>query len=525
MRKKSANIPSDIRPTLFVILDGFGLSSTTTKENAITEESAPHIFGYMKAYPFAKLAAHGKDVGLFPDQAGNSEAGHLNIGAGRLVKQDIVEITEAIADGTFFKNEAFHQGVLHAQKYKSAVHLMGLLTDGQSAHAHPDHLYALLQYFRKKKIKNVFIHLFTDGRDASPHSAVEYLSLLRKKMKNGEKIATVSGRFYAMDRNKTWERTKQTYDALVQAKGFYANSAEEAILAAYNRKENDEYIQPTVIQEGQKPVASISDNDVVVFFNTRSDRARQLAKVFIQKDFNKKNPGSFRRTKKPHNVKFVALTDFGPDLDEALVAFPSPDIDNCLAKAVGESYRQLYISETEKYAHVTYFLNGGYPDPINGEKRELLSSAKRYSYVQFPQMRTAEITKKILEYTKKDLYNFVVVNFPNVDMVGHTGNMQAAKKAVQCADANVHKLVQYFLKKNGRVIITADHGNAEIMIHPKTGAAMTEHTTSKVPFIVIDEHLKSAKLKSGRLSDVAPTILAILGIKKPKEMTGRSLLH
>lgn len=522
-KSEKANIKG-ARPTLFIILDGFGLADTKDKGNAITPETAPHIFSYMQEYPHAELIAHGRDVGLFPGQVGNSEAGHLNIGAGRVVKQDIVMISDAIKDGTFYKNEALHQGILQAQELKSNVHVMGLLTDGNSAHAHPDHVSAILEYCRKQKVKNVFLHLFTDGRDSTPHSAVSYLSVLEKYMKNGERIATVCGRFYAMDRAKQWDRTEKAYKALAEGKGLTADCAEEAITTAYNRGESDEYIQPTVIIEHDKPVATICDNDVIIFFNTRSDRARQLTKAFIQDQFNARNVGSFKRGKVLKNLKFIAMTDFGPDLGSVLTAFPSADVENCLAKAVGNNYKQLYISETEKYAHVTYFINGGYPEPINGEARELLPSTKHHSFTEHPQMRTNDITKKIISYLDKNVYNFIVANFPNADMLGHTGDMKAAKKGIQTVDENVEKLVKAFFRKKGRVVIVGDHGNAEEMLDVKTGEALTEHTDNPVPFIIIDKELRGKKLKGGRLADVAPTLLELMGIAKPREMTGRNLL-
>lgn len=512
------------QPTLFIILDGFGIANIKNKGNAITPHNAPNIFSYMKDYSNSKLIAHGKDVGLFAGQPGNSEAGHLNIGSGRVVKQDIVMISDAIEDGTFFKNEALHQGILHAKERTSNIHIMGLLTDGHSAHAHPDHMYALLAYCRKHTIKKVFLHLFADGRDSTPHSAIEYLSALRKNMRNGEKIASISGRFYAMDRAKQWDRTEKAYEALVEGKGLIAQSAEEAIMSAYNRGENDEYIQPTIIVERNKPIATIKDNDVIIFFNTRSDRARQLTKALVQNQFNPKNPGSFKRAKVLENLKFIAMTDFGPDLEHVLTAFPSADVENCLAKAIGDRYKQLYISESEKYAHVTYFINGGYPEPINGEHRELLPSTKHHSFVEKPEMRTNDITKKIISYVEKGKYDFIAANFPNADMLGHTGNLEATEKAIRIIDENVQKLVSVFLQKKGRVVIVGDHGNAEKMIDPETGKILTEHSTNPVPFIIIDKNARGGKLKNGRLADIAPTLLELMGIPKPKEMTGKSLL-
>lgn len=512
------------KKTLFIIMDGFGLSSKKVG-NAITPKTAPNLFGYMKKYPTAKLKAHGVHVGLFPGQQGNSEAGHFNIGAGRVVEQDLVRIWKSIADGTFFKNEAFKQGLNHAKKHNSNIHLMGLLTSHHSAHAHPEHVYALLELFRREKLKNVYLHLFTDGRDSPPHSAVKHLHALHKSMKH-EKVASVMGRFYAMDRNKLWERTLQAYNAMVMGEAQYqATSVEEAISQGYNRGETDEYISPTILTEKGKPVAKLGNNDVIFFFNARSDRARQLTKAFVQQEFHKKNKGAFRRKKFPKNIRFVAMTDFGPDLPGIFTAFPSPDINNCLAKVIGETYRQLFLSETEKYAHVTFFLNGGFPEPINGEKRELMRSTGHYTYADHPQMMSYEVAKKVEEYFQKDTYDFVCVNFPNADMVGHTGNLEAAKKAVSHMDEAIAGLAKYMLSINGQVIITADHGNAERMINEKTGESMTEHTTNPVPFIVIRKDAKDIKIKkTGKLADVAPTILKLMNLKKTMDMTGNELI-
>lgn len=513
-------------PTLLIILDGFGLTDPTKPGNAITPSTAPNIFGYMKKYSSTTLKAHGNDVGLFPDQEGNSEAGHFNIGAGRIVEQDAVRISHAISDGTFFKNESFKQAISHAKKTHGAVHIMGLLTDGQSAHAHPEHLYSLLQYCEAQKVKQVYLHLFTDGRDSSPHAAIQYVKLLRKHMTPRMQIATLMGRFYAMDRNKLWHRTEMAYDAIVRGKAeHYSESVESAIAQAYNRNETDEYLRPTVLTTHGKPIATVEDGDAIIFFNARSDRARQLTKAFVQPAFNKLNPGSFKRKKVFTTIRFVAMTDFGPDLPEILTAFPSPDIEMCLAKAIGEHRKQLYISETEKYAHVTYFINGGFADPINGEERELIRSSGHYTYADHPQMMTKEVVNKIVGYVKKGTYDFITVNFPNADMVGHTGNFKAAQKAIRILDKEVDRLVRTVLQKNGHVIITADHGNAEEMFNEKTGEVVTEHTTNPVPFIVISKHQSSLRLrKHGRLADVAPTILKLLGIEKPEEMAGKTLL-
>lgn len=514
------------RLTLLVILDGFGLAHPKNPGNAITPETAPNIFSYLKQYPATALRASGAAVGLFPNQKGNSEAGHLNIGAGRLIKQDLVQISEAIHDGTFFKNEAFKQALYHVQKYQTAAHLMSLLTDENSAHAYPEHLYALLECIREQRVNKVYLHLFTDGRDSSPHGAPKFLHELRGQLLAHEQIATVMGRFYAMDRNKNWDRTRQAYEAMVSGKGSCtAVSAEAALEQSYNLGETDEYVCPTVVVENNKPVATIGDNDAIFFVNARSDRARQLTKAFVQPDFEKVNPGAWRRRQAPKNIRFVAMTDFGPDLPGIFTAFPSPNIDRALAQAIGDSYRQLYISETEKYAHVTYFINGGHPQPINGEARELLRSDRVRSYVKKPGMRARQLTDRILAYLKKHQYNFICVNYPNADMVGHTGNVEAAKAAVRILDEQVRRLVEATLKKDGQVLLVADHGNAEEMANVKTGEMMTEHTGNPVPFVLLRSDVAGVKMKSeGRLADVAPTLLKLMGIAKPKQMTGHSLI-
>lgn len=512
------------RPTMLMILDGFGLANAKNAGNAITPETAPFVFGLMKKYPHSTLKTYGENVGLFHGQQGNSEAGHMNIGAGRIVKQDLVQISEAIHDGTFFKNEAFKQAIHHVQKYKTAVHIMGLLTDGNSAHARPEHLYAVLEYLRRNDVKKVFLHLFTDGRDSSPHGATNYLHELRSHMLAHEKIATVTGRFFAMDRNKIWERTQKAYDAMVLGKGCTAPDAEEALAQSYNRGDTDEYICPTVILENNKPTATIKDNDAIFFINARSDRARQITKAFVQPDFEKKNGGTFKRGKVPKNIRFVAMTDFGPDLPGLFTAFPSPDIKGCLPAVIDGAYRQLYISETEKYAHVTYFINGGYADPLNGETREVVKSPPIRSYADQPEMNTKQLVEHIVNYLKKDVYNFICVNFPNPDMVGHTGNFEACKKAIKIVDDGVKEVVDELLKQNGRALIIADHGNAEEMINLKTNEIDTEHSVNPVPCILVGKNLQVKKISDGILADVAPTLLKLMGLKKAKEMSGRPLI-
>jgi 2,3-bisphosphoglycerate-independent phosphoglycerate mutase len=517
--------PTSQAPVVLVILDGFGLAEPGPG-NAITRETAPNIFRYMQEYPSTTLKAHGDAVGLFPHQSGNSESGHFTIGSGRIIKQDLVYISDAITDGTFFKNTAFIEALRYATDHQSNIHILGLLTDHQSPHARPDHLYALLDYFRSHQFDRIYLHLFTDGRDAPPHSAVQYLQELRQHMRSNEKIASIMGRHYAMDRNKNWDRTEKAYRTLIEGVSMHTSkSAEEAIAAAYNRGETDEYIEPTIIvDESATPIATVRDSDVICFFNARSDRARQITKAFVQTEFEQKNPGTFTRSVVPARTRFVAMADFGPDLDHILTAFPSPDVPDCLAKAIGESRRQLFISETEKYAHVTFFLNGGYPEPINGEVRELVKSSDIHNFADKPEMHCREVTDRILAYIADNTYDFICVNYPNADMVGHTGNIDAAMTAVRAVDTCTSELVEAVRAKGGMVLITADHGNAECM-RTSSGEMVTEHSTSPVPCILVSDDLKGRILRTdGGLQDIAPTLLSYMHIPVPSVMTGTTLL-
>lgn len=509
------------KPTVLIILDGWGLAKKS-KGNAIALAKTPNMDKYWKQYPHAKLLTHGPHVGLPGMQEGNSEAGHENLGAGRIVEQDSIAINEAIESGTFFKNTAFLEAIKHLKKYKTSLHIMGLLSSEVSAHAYPEHIYAILKLAEQQKIKNVFLHLFTDGRDSSQHSAIKYLKKLEQSFCNGEKIATISGRVYAMDRKKKWENTKKVYEAVVLAKGEQANSTSEAILRAYDRGDTDEFIEPTVILEKKKPVASVRDDDIIFFFNLRSDRARQLTKVFVQSDFEKKNPGSFARKKMPKNIRFVAMSDFGPDLPHVLTAFPSRDIEGSLTMALKDK-KQVYIAEAEKYSHMTYFFNGGYADPVANEKRIRIPSPDVKSYDQTPEMNALQVSDKVIDGVQKNKFDFIAVNFANPDMIGHTGNLEAGIEACQVVDELVGKIVREVKKKKGTVVITSDHGNIEEMINLETDEISTTHTKNPVPFIIVGE--KKVRLSSrGSLSNVAPTILDLMKVKKPKEMRAKSLL-
>jgi len=513
--------------TVLVVMDGWGIGNPNDSGNPIKPVNAPHYFEWLKKYPHTELKASGVDVGLFKGEEGNSEAGHINLGAGRIVKQDALYISDAIADGTFFKNNAFHQALHHIKKYKTAAHLLGLLSNHNSAHSCPEHIYALLDLFHKEGIKKVYLHLFTDGRDSGQHDAPQHLDKLKKHFHGNERIVSMMGRYYAMDRGKNWENIAKAYETIVLGKSRHiVKTAEEALAQAYNREETDEFIYPTQITNGDKKQIpmTVKDNDAIFFFNLRSDRARELTKVFAQKNFEKMNPSAFKRKSFPQNTRFVAMTDFGPDLPGVLTAFPSRDIHNSLVQVLCPK-KQLFISENEKFAHVTYFFNGGYTKHFCAERRVKIDSEMIKNYATCPEMQIKAVAGYVIKAVKSGEYDFILVNFPNPDMVGHTGDFSAGKVAVQAVDREVAKLIDAMEKNNGQGIITADHGNVEEMINKKTGEIDTEHSTNPVPCILVGRNFKNKKIKmkKGRLADVAPTILKMMNMKKPKEMTGTSL--
>lgn len=514
-----------IKPTVLVVLDGWGIADPAQEGNAITPKTAPNYYNWLKKYPNGKLDASGRAVGLFPNQEGNSEAGHINLGAGRVVRQDALYISDAIKDGTFFKNQAFRQAIHHAKKYKTSAHIMGLLSNHNSAHSVPEHLYALVELLRKEKLKKVYLHLFTDGRDSGQHDAPKHLRELRKRLNGYEQVATIMGRFYAMDRNKKWSRTKQAYEAMACGKGCVAQSAEAALAQSYNRGDTDEFICPTVIVKDNRPIATIKDNDVVFFFNLRSDRARQLTKAFAQKDFNHENPDSFVRKNFPKNIRFVAMSDFGPDLEGVFTAFPSRDIGNGLIQTVCPR-PQLCIAESEKFAHVTYFFNGGHAKHFCEEEWDKIPSPNVDKYCDKPEMNAKKIADYVIKSLKQGKFEFILINFANPDMVGHTGDFKATKKAVSVVDKQVERIIKQITICKGQAFITADHGNAEHMINLDTGEVNTEHTTNPVPYILVNSAVKITKkhLPHGKLADAAPTILKMMGLEKPSEMTGKSLI-
>lgn len=502
--------------TMLMILDGFG-KNEKKDGNAVAVAKTPNIDKLMTTYPMSELHASELDVGLPEGQMGNSEVGHTNIGAGRIVYQELTRITKSIEDGDFFSVPEFVKAIENCQKNNSKLHIMGLLSDG-GVHSHNRHLYALLELAKRKGFEDVFVHCFLDGRDTPPASAEMYISQLVEKMKEKGtgKIATITGRFYAMDRDKRWERIKKAYDALVNGVGVKANSALTAIENSYQQEVFDEFVEPTVIYNGEKPVATISENDSVIFFNFRPDRAREITRTLVDKDFNE------FETKKM-NLNFVCMTQYDETMPNVNVAFKPTVLKNTFGEYISNlGYTQLRIAETEKYAHVTFFFNGGKEQQYENEDRILVPSPKVETYDLKPEMSAYEVTEKVVEAIDSDKYDCIILNYANPDMVGHTGNLEAAVKAIEAVDECVGKVVDIVNKKEGRLLITADHGNAEQMIDYKTGEPHTAHTTNPVPLILVG--MEGVKLKNGKLADLAPTMLDIMNLEKPEEMTGESLL-
>ena len=504
--------------TMLMILDGFG-ENAEEKGNAVKLANTPNIDKLMKQYPTTRIAASGLAVGLPEGQMGNSEVGHTNIGAGRIVYQELTRITKSIEDGDFFSNEEFVNAIENCKKNNSKLHILGLVSDG-GVHSHIRHLFGLLEMAKRRDFEDVYIHCFLDGRDTPPASAENYITVLEEKMKEKGigKIATISGRFYAMDRDKRWERVKKAYDAIVNGEGNKQANAINAIEGSYQKEVFDEFVEPTVITNGDKPTATISDGDSVIFFNFRPDRARQLTRAIVDPDFD-----GFE-TKKIKTY-FVCFTNYDETMPNVHIAFKKEQIKNTLGEVIcKQGGKQLRIAETEKYAHVTFFFNGGEEKQYEGEDRILVPSPKVETYDLKPEMSAYEVTEKVLEAIESEKYNCIILNFANPDMVGHTGNLEAAIKAVETIDECAGKIVNAIKSKKGNLIITADHGNAEQMIDLKTGEPHTAHTTNLVPLILISEK-EGLKLKQGKLADLAPTILELMNIEKPEEMTGESLIE
>lgn len=508
------------RPLLLMILDGWG-HSTEKEGNAVLKAHTPNIRALEAKYPTTLLKASGIAVGLPEGQMGNSEVGHLNIGAGRVVYQELTRIFKAIENGDFFENEVLLKAMRRLVGTDRALHLIGLLSDG-GVHSHLSHLYALLEMADQVGVENIFVHPILDGRDVLPQSAKEYIRDLEDKLKTIGKgaIATVSGRYYAMDRDKRWERVEKAYRAYVQGADLMAGSALAAIENSYNNKIFDEFVDPTSIVDGEgAPLATVKDGDSVIFFNFRADRAREMTMAFINEEFS-----AFKRESHPKTY-FVSLTQYDATFN-CPVAFPPQNLENTLAEVLAkEGLNQFRIAETEKYAHVTFFFNGGVEEPVKGEDRCLIPSPEVPTYNLQPEMSAYQITESLLKTLKTKSYEVVILNFANADMVGHTGFFEATVKALEAVDECLGEIVREVQQLEGTVIITADHGNAESMIDKETNSPLTSHTTNKVPFILVDNVYKNRRLRvDGALCDIAPTILDLMGIEIPKEMTGKSLL-
>ncbi len=505
------------KPIMLMILDGFGLNENE-KGNAIKLANTPNIDKLMKTWPTTQIHTSGLAVGLPEGQMGNSEVGHTNIGAGRIVYQDLTRITKSIEDGDFFSIKEFVQAIENCQKYHSKLHIMGLLSDG-GVHSHIRHLYALLELAKRKDFEDVYVHCFLDGRDTPPASGEGYLLKLEEKMKEKGvgKIASISGRFYSMDRDKRWERVQKSYEALVYGEGEKATSAISAIESSYQKEVFDEFVEPTVICNNEEPIATIENHDSVIFFNFRPDRARELTRSLVDPEFD-----GFET--KTLDLDYVCFTQYDETIPNVEIAFKPESLKNTFGEYVSkQGLTQLRIAETEKYAHVTFFFNGGEEKQYKGEDRILIPSPKVQTYDLKPEMSAYEVTKKVVEAVQSDKYDTIILNYANPDMVGHTGNLEATIKAIEAIDECVQKVVDAVEEKNGMIIMTADHGNAEQMIDYKTGEPHTAHTTNPVPLVLIGA--EGIKLKEGKLADLAPTMLELMELPKPEEMTGESLIE
>ena len=500
------------KPIALVILDGWG-KAIASDTNAITLANTPNMDQYLKTYPNTMLQTSGLAVGLPEGQMGNSEVGHLNIGAGRVVYQPLTRISKAIVDGDFFENPALMKAIDHVKENDSALHLMGLFSPG-GVHSHTEHVEGLLQLAKRHHVEKVYLHCFLDGRDTPPQSAVDYIEKMEAYMKKegvGE-IVSLSGRYYAMDRDNRWERVEKAYNNLVLGNGLKANSAVEAIKVSYKNEINDEFVLPTIIN----PEATVKDKDAIIFFNFRPDRAREITRAFMDESFD-----HFDRVKK--DILYVSMTEYDKTFEDVHVAYTAETLSNTLGEYLSkEKKTQLRIAETEKYAHVTFFFNGGVEIPVEGESRVMINSPSVATYDLKPEMSAYEMTEAFEKEIDKDIHDVIIMNFANPDMVGHTGVIPAAVKAVETVDTCIKRVVDKILSKGGKLLITADHGNAEEMRDLITGEPQTAHTVYDVPLVLIGED--KALRNDGRLCDLAPTLLEMIGLDQPEEMTGKSLL-
>jgi len=503
------------KPLALMILDGFGINNQENG-NAVEQANTPNLDRLMKAWPHTQIGASGMDVGLPHGQMGNSEVGHTNIGAGRIVYQELTRISRSIADGDFFENEALLAAMENCKAHASALHLVGLLSDG-GVHSHNTHLYALLQLAKNQGLTNVYVHCLMDGRDVPPHSGKEFVAELDARMKEtgvGE-IATITGRYYAMDRDNRWERVELAYNAIVQGEGDFVGHALEVMDASYQEGITDEFVKPTVCIQG----VGMRDNDSVVFFNFRPDRAREITRTMVDPDFD-----GFKRRDPIPKLHYVCMTQYDALMPNIYVAFHPQKLDNTFGEYISRrGLRQLRIAETEKYAHVTFFFNGGVEAPYEGEDRALIPSPKVATYDLKPAMSAYEVTDELLKRLDSGKYDVIILNYANCDMVGHTGVFQAAVEAVEAVDTCVGKVVDKILSMGGSALITADHGNADQMYEPD-GSPFTAHTTNPVPLIAVGvEKYTLAAPGTGCLADLAPTMLKLLGLPQPPEMDGKSL--
>lgn len=507
------------KPTVLMILDGYGLNEKK-QGNAVALGNTPVMDQLMKECPFVEGNASGMAVGLPDGQMGNSEVGHLNMGAGRIVYQELTRITKEIQDGDFFENTTLLHAVKSAKENNSALHLFGLLSDG-GVHSHNTHVYGLLELAKREGLKKVYVHCFLDGRDTPPTSGKDYIIALEEEMKKigvGE-IATVMGRYYAMDRDNRWDRVELAYQAMVEGRGVKAESAVKAVEQSYADSKPDEFVMPVVVEKDGSPTAKIQDKDSVIFFNFRPDRAREITRAFCCDEFD-----GFAREKRP-DVVFICFTEYDETIPNKAVAFHKVAITNTFGEFLAVNGKtQARIAETEKYAHVTFFFNGGIEEPNKGEDRILVNSPKVATYDLKPEMSAYEVSDKLTEAIRSCKYDMIIVNFANPDMVGHTGIEEAAVKAVEAVDKCVGEAVAAVKEVGGQMFICADHGNAEQLIDPVTGAPFTAHTINPVPFILVNYDSEYTLRKGGCLADIAPTLIEMMGMVQPAEMTGTSLL-
>lgn len=507
------------RQYLLMVMDGVGLNDEE-KGNAFKMANTPNLDRLIAKYPNTHIATSGMAVGLPEGQMGNSEVGHTNIGAGRIVYQELTRITKEIEEGNFYNNEEFLNAIKNVKENNSSLHIMGLVSDG-GVHSHNSHLYALLELAKRNNVENVYIHAFLDGRDTPPTSAIEYIKELEEKITEigVGKIATIAGRYYAMDRDKRWEREKMAYDAIVNGVGNKFKTAQKAIENSYEAQEFDEFVKPIVItNDDGVAIGKLQDKDSAIFFNFRPDRARQITRIITEPDFNE-----FEKVDMP-NIYFVTMTEYDETLNHVHIAYKPQVLKNTLGEVLStRGYTQLRCAETEKYAHVTFFFNGGEEKVFNGEDRILVPSPKVATYDLKPEMSAYEVTDKIVEAIDSKKYDVIIMNYANGDMVGHTGFIDKAIEAVEALDTCVGKVISKIEEVDGEALITADHGNCELMLDLKTGEPITSHSTFDVPLIVVSNRVKS--LKKGRLCDLAPTLLELMGESKPQEMTGENLIE